>query len=157
MDDINPIKNPLSYEYQIPNYIWYVLLFLFFASLLFWYLYVHNKKQKAKVEKKEEKIFNPEKCKEEVNEKIKSLNKNNFKQYSFDLSLILKKYFSCYYQKNFIHYTTEELLRDDNISERKKNILQEIFSILDIIKFAEKQDQVLHFEKMEKLIKEIIT
>jgi len=155
MNDINPIKNPLSFEYQIPNYVWYFLLFLFFLLLLAFYFYFKNKKQFVKEEEQKEFIVDYEKCRKEARNKFSLLNKGNVKKYSFNLSVILKEYFSCYYQKDFTYCTTSELLENSDLKSIK-NFLKDIFFNLDVVKFSREDERILHFEKIESLFNKIV-
>ncbi len=123
-----------------------LILTIIFAILLIGLIYFLIKKLKKREKKEEEpkiweKEIDPIEFFENELKRIKDSNypeKGEFKEFYYDITEVLRKFFSIYYKKNYIDKTTYEFKRDfkEKIQEELKERIFSFLEFSDSVKFA---------------------
>ncbi len=123
-----------------------LILTIIFAILLIGLIYFLIKKLKKREKKEEEpkiweKEIDPIEFFEKELKRIKDSNyaeKGEFKGFYYDITEVLRKFFSIYYKKNYIDKTTYEFKRDfkEKIQEELKERIFSFLEFSDSVKFA---------------------
>ncbi len=149
MNDINPIKNPISIQNNF-SFFWF-LLFLAFFVLLFalWLLFKKEKPQKNQIKnQKTEKKPNRDLCAKYAISELNEISEKDYKKLAFDLSFLLKKFLSCVYDYDFTSLTVSEILANKKIKKNQKDKLFKILKNLEEIEFSAKPRN--HLPKLSK-------
>lgn len=144
MKDINDIKDiitsPSVQNSSFPKF--YVILLITIVLFLIVFYVLKNRKTKSQKPGDEE-VSNPLLW---ASEQLTSLEKENLtaKEYYFRLYHICRKYYSIVFNKNVLHFTTEEwlvLLNSLRLSDELKGIFSKLLKKADSVRFTKEIDE----------------
>lgn len=161
MEDIRDIKGPYSLPFEINWWMWLlgVLILLGIGTLLYFVF----RKKRAEAMTKPSKIIPPEEVALAALEAL--IQKGypasaQFKEYFFELSMILRQYLESRFQIPVTEKTTEEFLvemaESQNLKDAQKKTLQQFLMQSDLIKFAKQETSVKECDESEKIVRKMI-
>jgi hypothetical protein len=154
-EDIKDVKPPVAFPI---NFLPWMIIgaIAFFAAIVYFF----KKRPKPVVPAKTQTPWEKAYERLEQLQKEKLIEKNNWSEYFYKLSLIMRMYMEDKYQINAPEMTTEEFLKSmeqsQDLNAHHKDILKNFLISCDLIKFAKYQPPADEAEKSFALAKKLI-
>jgi preprotein translocase subunit SecG len=135
-EEFTEVDKAEGFEAFVKKHWWWMALALLLVVLIFWLIL--KKKQKPIQE-----LSLRHKTLKEIDELEKSKSyEKNLKEYYFDLSIILRKFFSVHYQERMLDKTTSEIeliLAQKGLERSTVDVVRNILTQSDQVKFAKSE------------------